>query len=93
MYPAPTSQDTTSVDGADGNSPDNSAEFRSHLLLWHGLSWDTSTYFVGRLTGPSEPSYTGLETQLSWHFRERASLNFVGQNLLKDHHEEFVDST
>ena len=35
-----------------GSSPDNSAQLRSHLLLWHGLSWDTSAYFVGRLRSP-----------------------------------------
>jgi outer membrane receptor protein involved in Fe transport len=93
MHLAPTSQDTTSVDEAEGSSPDNSAQLRSHLLVGHGLTWDASAYFVGPLTDPSEPSYTRLDTQLSWWFSERASLSFVGQNLLKDHHEEFVDST
>ena len=93
MHLAPTSHDTTSVGGAEGSSPDHSAQLRSHFVLWHGLSWDASAYFVGRLTDPSEPSYTRLDTGLSWHFRERASLSFVGQNLLKDLHEEFVDST
>jgi iron complex outermembrane recepter protein len=93
MHLAPTSQDTTSVSDDEGNSPGNSAQLRSHLLVGHGLIWDTSAYFVGPLTDPSEPSYTRLDTQLSWRFSERASLSFVGQNLLKDHHEEFVDST
>jgi iron complex outermembrane receptor protein len=93
MYLAPASQDTTSVSGAEGSSPDHSAQLRSHLVLWHGVSWDTSAYFVGRLTDPSEPSYTRLDTQISWKFSEGASLSFVGQNLAKDLHEEFVDST
>jgi iron complex outermembrane recepter protein len=93
MHLAPTSQDTTSVDGAEGSSPVNSAQLRSHFVLWQGLSWDTSAYFLGALTDPTEPSYTRLDTGPSWHFRERASLRIVGQNLLKDHHEEFVDST
>jgi iron complex outermembrane receptor protein len=93
MHLAPTSQDTTSVDEAEGSSPDNSAQLRSHLLLGHGLTWDASAYFVGPLTEPREPSYTRLDTQLAWQFSERASLSFVGQNLLRDHHEEFVDST
>lgn len=93
MHLAPPSQDTTSVDEAEGSSPVNSAQLRSHFVLWHGFGWDTSAYFLGALTDPREPSYTRLDTGLSWHFRERASLSFVGQNLLKDHHEEFVDST
>lgn len=93
MHLAPQSQDTTSVGEAEGNSPDNSAQLRSHLNVGHGFTWDASAYFVGPLTEPSEPSYTRLDTQLSWHFSERGSLSFVGQNLLKDHHEEFVDLT
>jgi hypothetical protein len=93
MHLAPTSQDTTSVDGAQGSSPDNSAQLGSHLLVGHGLTWDASAYFVGGLADPSEPSYTRLDTLLSWQFRERTSMSFVGQNLLKDHQEEVVDST
>lgn len=93
MHLAPGSQDTTSVSAAEGSSPDHSAQLRSHLVLPHGLSWDTSAYFLGRLTDPVEPSYTRLDTQLTWNFGEGASVSFVGQNLLKDLHEEFVDST
>jgi iron complex outermembrane recepter protein len=93
MHLAPTSQDTTSVGEAEGSSPTNSAQLRSHLLVGHGLTWDASAYFVGRLVDPSEPSYTRLDTQLSWQFSERASLGFIGQNLLKGRHEEFMDST
>ena len=93
MHLAPTSQDTTSVAAAEGSSPDHSAQLRSHLVLVRGLSWDTSAYFVGRLMDPREPSYTRLDTQLSWSFGEGASVSFVGQNLVKDLHEEFVDAT
>jgi len=93
MQLAPASHDTTSVAAAEGSSPDQSAQLRSHLVLGHGLSWDTSAYFVSRLTDPIEASYTRLDTQLTWLVGENASMSFVGQNLLKDTHEEFVDST
>ena len=93
MHLAPASQDTTSVAAAEGSSPDHSAQLRSHFVFTHALSWDTSAYFVGRLTDPSEPSYTRLDTQLSWLVGEGVSLSLVGQNLLRDLHEEFVDST
>jgi iron complex outermembrane recepter protein len=93
MHLAPSSHDTTSVNGVEGSSPDHSAQLRSHLVLSRALSWDTSAYFVGRLTDPSEPSYTRLDTQLSWLMGEGVSLSFVGQNLAKDRHEEFIDST
>jgi iron complex outermembrane recepter protein len=89
----PTSHDTTSVSEAEGSSPDNQSQLRSRVELSHGLTWDSSAYFVGRLTDPSMPSYTRLDTQLSWKFSERGSLSLVGQNLVKNLHEEFVDST
>jgi iron complex outermembrane recepter protein len=93
MHLAPTSQDTFSVSGAQGSSPVNAAQLRSHLAVAHGLAWDAAGYFVGLLTDPSEPSYTRLDTGLSWELGERMSLSVVGQNLLKEKHQEFVDKT
>jgi iron complex outermembrane receptor protein len=93
MHLAPTSQDTTSVSEAEGSSPVNAAQLRSRFALARGLTWDTSGYFVGRLADPREPSYTRLDTGLSWTLGERIGLNLVGQNLLRDRHEEFVDTT
>jgi iron complex outermembrane recepter protein len=93
MHLAPTSQDTTSVAGAQGSTPVNAAQLRAHLALWRGLAWDASAYFVGPLTSPREPSYTRLDTGLFWEFREGIGLSLVGQNLLRDRHEEFFDST
>ena len=93
MHLDPTSQDTTSVPQAEGASPVHSAQLRSHLALSHGLSWDASAYFVDRLTDPAIPAYTRFDTGLTWQWNKKSSLSFVGQNLLKDRHEEFVDST
>lgn len=93
LHVSPASQDIASVSGAEGSSPAHSAQLRSHLTLPHGLSWDASAYFVDRLRNPVEPAYTRFDTGLSWQFAERASLSIVGQNLLKDRHEEFVDFT
>lgn len=86
------SQDTTSVSAAQGSSPVNSAQLRSHFALAPSLSWDTSTYFTERLTDPVIPSYTRLDTGLTWQWN-KSSLSLVGQNLTRDHHQEFVDST
>lgn len=93
MHLDPTSQDTTSVSAAEGSSPVHSAQLRSRLSLSHGLIWDTSAYFVDRLTDPNVPSYTRLDTGLSWQLGETIYLTLAGQNLLRDHHEEFADST
>ncbi len=93
MHLAPGSEDTTSVGEAEGSSPTNSAQLRSHLTLVHGLAWDLSGYFVGRLANPVEPSYTRLDSGLFWEPGERIGLSVVGQNLLRDRHQEFFDVT
>ncbi|HET6217313.1 MAG TPA: TonB-dependent receptor, partial [Acidobacteriaceae bacterium] len=93
MHLAPASQDTRSVSELQGSTPANAAQLRSHLDLVRGLSWDASAYFVGRLTDPEEPSYTRLDTVLLWSLSEKVILSLAGQNLLRDRHEEFVDST
>ena len=40
-----------------------------------------------------EPSYTRLDTTLSWQFGEKINLSLTGQNLPRDRHQEFVDPT
>jgi iron complex outermembrane recepter protein len=87
------SQDTTSVGEAQGSTPVNSAQMRSHVELASRFSWETSAYFVGRLTNPEIPSYTRLDSGLTWHWSNKLSLSVVGQNLLRDRHMEFVDYT
>jgi iron complex outermembrane recepter protein len=93
MHLDPSSQDTTSVSAAEGSSPVNSAQLRSHFIFPHNFSWDTAAYFVGRLDNPKIPSYTRVDTSLSWHYREGLSISLVGQNLVKDEHLEFIEST
>ena len=89
LYPDPTSLDTTSAANAEGSSPSHQAQLRSHLELPHGMGWDSSVFFVGPLPAQSVPSFTRLDSQLTWRFSEGAQLSIVGQNLLADHHVEF----
>jgi hypothetical protein len=56
-------------------------------------SWDTSVYFVGRLPALQIPSYTRLDTSLTWKAPDGLSFSLVGQNLLQDHHLEFSGSS
>jgi len=90
MHLAPSSGDTTSVSDAEGSNPRNSAQLRSHFELVRALSWDTSAYFVGRLVDPGVPSYTRVDTGLTWRLAEKFSASVVGQNLVRDHHLEFT---
>ena len=87
----PSSQDTTSVAAGEGSSPRQWARLASHLALTHGLAWDVSANFVGRLASPAVASYTRIDSQLSWHLREHLFASLVGQNLAQDHHVEFLN--
>ena len=91
MHTEPTSQDTTSAATAEGSSPRNSAQLRSHLDLPHGLAWNASVYFVSRLSAENIPAYARVDTQLAWNWSERGTISVVGQNLQQDHHFEFQD--
>ena len=93
MHLSPTSQDTVSVLDAQGSSPVHSAQLRSHLDLVHGMAWDASAYFVDRLRSGDIPSYSRLDTRLTWRWTEGLSMAVVGQNLVKDRHLEFLDDS
>jgi len=85
------SPDSTSVTDAQGSNPVHQAQLRSHVELSNSFTWDTNAYFVGPLPAQFVPSYTRLDSQLTWHLKERMELSVTGQNLLKDHHVEFND--
>jgi hypothetical protein len=75
--------------GYIGTNPVHQAQIRSHVDLPHGVSWDANAYFVDALPIQMIPSYTRLDMQESWRLAERVRLSLVGQNLIRDHHEEF----
>jgi outer membrane receptor protein involved in Fe transport len=91
LHADPTSMDTTTVADTEGSSPRHQAQLRSHLELPHGMGWDSSVYFVGPLPAQFVPSYTRVDTRLTWRFSEGMTFSVVGQNLLLDHHVEFND--
>jgi iron complex outermembrane receptor protein len=85
------SQDEDSKAAAEGSTPRHTAQLRSHFSILPSLSWDASAYFTGRLADPEIPSYTRLDTGLTWEWKKKSYFSLVGQNLLRDRHEEFVD--
>jgi iron complex outermembrane receptor protein len=91
LHLQPASEDTSSVAEYQGSSPQHQVQLRSHVELTHGLSWDANAYFVSALTAQGVPSYTRIDTQLSWNFTERGELSLIGQNLLRDTHLESMD--
>lgn len=97
MHTAPKSADIQTRPFIEGNAPDHMIQLRSHFDFRRNLAWEVSAYYVDGLTdqGPLSnvniPSYTKLDTGLTWKLAERFSVSVVGQNLLKDHHREFED--
>ena len=89
LHADPTSMDTLNLADARGSNPRHQAQVRSHLELPRSIDWDSDAYFVGSLPEQFVPSYTRLDSQLTWRFSEQAQLSIVGQNLLSDHHLEF----
>ena len=83
------SMDITGVPDTQGGSPNQQAQLRSQVNLPRHWQWTTSAYFVGRLASPKIPSYTRLDTNLAWQLSDKISLGLVGQNLLKNLHQEY----
>jgi len=87
----PGSEDMRGFSQSAGVTPGQWARLDSHVRITRNLHWDTNATFVGRLTSLKVPSYTRLDTQLSWQVQEKLSFAVVGQNLVRDRHLEFVD--
>ena len=91
MHRDPTSQDFDTPGQIEGSDPRRQAVLQSHVDFGRGLSWNASANFVDRLGAQGVPSYTRVDTGLAWQLRERLTLTVAGQNLLRDHHQEFHD--
>jgi len=89
IHKTPSSTDVASISTIEGSSPRAQAQLRSQVELTSRWDWDTSVYFVGRLPALQVPSYTRLDTSLTWKARDGLSFSLVGQNLLQNHHLEF----
>ncbi len=92
MHQSASSGDTLTARGTEGNSPAHQAQLRSHIALTARLAFDVSGYFVSRLSFQHVPSYTRLDTGLTWQAGEHSSVGIYGQNLLSDHHLETTNT-
>jgi iron complex outermembrane receptor protein len=84
------SQDTTDGPGTEGGVPNHQAMLRSQVMLPNHLQWNTSAFFVDRLAAVAVPSYTRMDSGLTWQRWERWSVSVMGQNLLRASHQEFA---
>ena len=84
------SQDLATGPETQGESPNQQAQLRSEVNFPWRLQWTTSACFVGRLPAPNIPSYTRMDTNLVWQASDKISLGLVGQNLLRNLHQEYA---
>ena len=91
MHTDATSRDVQSALDAEGSSPRHSAQLRSHLEIYRGLSWDTSAFFSSEIADQDIAGHTRIDTGLTWRWKENLTLTIAGQNLVKDRQLEFVD--
>jgi iron complex outermembrane receptor protein len=76
----------------EGSDPRQHVKLRSHIEVKTGWSWETGIGFTDRLVAQDVPSYTRVDTGLTWNWKQKVSLSVFGQNLLQARHLEFVDS-
>jgi iron complex outermembrane recepter protein len=89
----PSAPGLTGMTTTGQDTPGNSAQVRNHISLPHCVSWDTSIYYTGALQSPHVPSYTRLDTGLTWQWKQNLSISAFGQDLLQQQHLEFVDTS
>jgi len=90
LHREPTSNDSTSVLSTQGSMPSHQAQLRSKLDLPRHWQWNTTASFVGPLPALGVPSYTRLDSNITWQGGEGFSISLVGQNLLRDRHLEYA---
>ena len=92
LHQAPESNDSTTVLSTQGSIPNHQAQLRSKLDLSRHWQWNTTASFVGPLPALEVPSYTRLDSNITWQAGEGFSISLVGQNLLRDRHLEYAGS-
>jgi iron complex outermembrane recepter protein len=76
----------------EGSSPHNQIYLKSSWDLKRNVNFDLMGRYVDRLTALGVPSYFEADARIAWQASENMELSFVGQNLLDDHHLEFIDN-
>jgi iron complex outermembrane recepter protein len=75
----------------EGSSPHNQFYARSSWNLCPNTQFDLIGRYVDNLSTLNIPRYVTMDARLAYSPTRRLELAMVGQNLLDDHHPEFVD--
>ena len=71
----------------------SSMDLPQNIQLDAGLRWVDSFEFNSGGTPATVPAYFEMDARISWHPIKNLELSIVGQNLLHDHHLEYVISS
>ncbi len=87
--------DSTDVlsEDKEGRAPHNQFNVRSYLNITDALQFDTMVYYVDNLSGFDVDNYLRLDARLGWKINDQVELSLVGQNLIDNQHQEFVDNS
>jgi len=79
-------------ESAEDATPNHQGTVWSSIDLGNNLEFDTAVRYVDgiEVTGRDIDSYVELDARLGWKFRPDVELSLVGQNLLDNHHKEFL---
>jgi iron complex outermembrane recepter protein len=83
------SQDISTVNSAQGSSPNHQVLVQSSLDLPKKFALDQSLRYVSALPAQGVAAYSTADVGLTWRARPGLSLSIVGQNLFQPHHAEF----
>jgi len=78
------------VEDPEGYSPSNQVYWRSSWDLNYDIQFDLTLRYVDALRTAGVPSYTTMDFRLGWRPSTDFEIAVVGQNLLDDHHWEFL---
>ncbi|MBT1687636.1 TonB-dependent receptor plug domain-containing protein [Dawidia soli] len=78
---------------AESNDPNHQALLQSTVQLFKGLRLSTVLRYVGRLPEPYVDEHADLDVSIALKVTRRIEVNVTGQNLLQDHHTEFIPSS
>lgn len=84
------SSDTTSTESAN-ITPEHQTQLRSQFDLPYDLEFDTSIYYVDKISNSVIDGYTRLDMRLGWNPDNNLELSLALQNLLDDEHPEFIE--
>jgi len=83
----------TNKGSAESNDPTHQFLIQSTMRLPGNTELGTVVRYVSGLSEPAVPAYFGMDLRLGWRLNKVVELSIVGQNLLDDHHPEFIPSS